>query len=399
MTNPALKPPVKKLAQQPAEQPAKPSANLLVIAPAEIATVNLFAHIPYRRMAEKGLLQYRFRDEESLEDADIYWADTIIAMRCCSIVVALQLYLAKAHGKTILSFWDDDFLAIPVSSLSYAHFSKPNIKRWFHKILAVSDAIIVINKNLGNKLSAVANKPYIVQPMGIDAILGAPPQFASSDNFVLGFAGSADHADALQTIIMPALEQLWDAGAPFRFEVIGWKYPILGRFQHMIKLLPATKDYTEWLLLRNSLNWHATLAVLPNTEFHGHKFYNKLVEFGAAGIPCVYSNVAPYIGVVRDGEEGVLCETTSQAFAAAITRLFNINLRNHIAQTSWQFVRNHHTPEATDAQWHTALQPYLNPNTVKAATSQPALRFMAYMLRRAYRVKVAFWRWRQQFKT
>jgi glycosyltransferase involved in cell wall biosynthesis len=374
--------------------------KLLVIAPAEIATVNLFAHIPYQRMAEKGLLQYRFRDEEGLEDADIYWADTIIAMRCCSIVVALQLTLARAHahGKNILSFWDDDFLAIPTSSLSYAHFSKAGIKRWFHKILALSDAIIVINENLGKKLSAIASKPYIMQPMGIDAIVEAPPQFAIADNFVLGFAGSADHADALQTIIMPALEQLWATGAQFRFEVIGSRSPISGRFQHMIKCIPATQNYADWLALRSRLNWHATLAVLPQSEFHGHKFYNKLVEFGAAGIPCVYSNVAPYKGVVRDGEEGILCDTTADAFAAAITRLFDPTLRNHIALTSWQFVRDHHTPEATNAQWFAILKPYLKLADSDAPKSHAMLRFSARVLQRAYRVKVAFWRWRQQFK-
>ena len=195
-----------------------PIPKLLVIAPAEIATVNLFAHIPYQRMAERGLLEYRFRDEEGIEDADIYWADTIIAMRCCSIVVAFKLYLAQVHGKTILSFWDDDFLAIPPSSLSYAHFSKPSIKRWFHKILALSDAIIVINESLGCKLSAIANKPYIIQPMGINAIAANPTHFATADDFVLGYAGSADHAEALQAIILPALIRLWDSGATFRFE-------------------------------------------------------------------------------------------------------------------------------------------------------------------------------------
>ena len=372
--------------------------KLLVIAPAEIATVNLFAHIPYQRMAEKGLLQYRFHDEEGLEDADIYWADTIIAMRCCSVVVALQLTLARAHSKTILSFWDDDFLSIPRSSLSYAHFSKSSTKRWFYKILLLSDAIIVINESLGKKLSAVAGKPYIMQPMGIDAIVPAPTYFETSEHFVLGFAGSADHADALQTIIMPALEQLWDTGAQIRFEVIGWRSPIIGRFQHMIKHLPATENYADWLAMRNNLNWHATLAVLPQSEFHSHKFYNKLVEFGAAGIPCVYSDVAPYTGVVRDGEEGLLCATTPEAFAAAITRLFEPALRNHVAQTSWQFVRDHHAPEATDAIWFAKLKPYLKLTDSNAPKSHTLLRFSARILQRLYRVKVAFWRWRQDLK-
>jgi glycosyltransferase involved in cell wall biosynthesis len=373
-------------------------AKLLVIAPAEIATVNLFAHIPYRRMAEKGLLQYRFRDEESLEDTDIYWADTIIAMRCCSVVVALQLYLARVYGKTILSFWDDDFLAIPLSSQSYTHFSKPSIKRWFYKILRQSDALIVINDNLGKKLSAVAKKPYIIQPMGIDGIVAQPTYFETSQTFVLGFAGSADHADALQQIIMPALERLWETGMQFRFEVIGLKSPISERFQHLIKLLPATKNYTEWLVMRNNLNWHATLAVLPESEFHSHKFYNKLVEFGAAGIPCVYSNVAPYKGVVRDGEEGVLCDATPAAFAEAILRLFDPQLRNHIARTSWQFVRDYHTPEVTDAQWFATLQPFLQPCAKLTSKSNTLLRFGAWVLQRLYRIKVAFWRWRQRFK-
>lgn len=381
--------------------------TLLVIAPAEIATVNLFAHIPYKRMAEKGLLQYRFRDEEGLEVADIYWADTIIAMRCCSVVVALQLYLARAHAKTILSFWDDDFLAIPPSSLSYAHFSKSSIKCWFHKILKLSDAIIVINESLGKKLSAVAGKPHLMQPMGIDAIVTAPTQFETSEHFVLGFAGSADHADALQTIIMPALEQLWDAGAQFSFEVIGSRRPIFparglssGRrhFQHMITHLSATENYADWLAMRNKLNWHATLAVLPQSEFHGHKFYNKLVEFGAAGIPCVYSDVAPYKGVVRDGQEGLLCATTPEAFAAAITRLFNPQLRNHVAQTSWQFVRDHHTPDATDAQWFSTLKPYLILTDPNAPKSHTLLRFGATVLQQLYRLKVAFWHWRQDVK-
>ena len=58
-----------------------------------------------------------------------------------------------------------------------------------------------------------------------------------------------------------------------------------------------------------------------DTPFHACKHYNKFVEYGAAGIVGVFSDVQPYVRLRALCPQAILCENTSDAWYAAISSL------------------------------------------------------------------------------
>ena len=63
------------------------------------------------------------------------------------------------------------------------------------------------------------------------------------------------------------------------------------------------------------------LAPMVPTEFSRYKHYNKFVEYASYGIVGVFSDVEPYTFAIRNGENGLLCENTADAWYEAIAGL------------------------------------------------------------------------------
>ena len=57
--------------------------------------------------------------------------------------------------------------------------------------------------------------------------------------------------------------------------------------------------------------------------FYACKYYNKFVEYAAIGAVGVYTAADPYLQIVRNGENGLLCENTQAAWRDGIVRLIS----------------------------------------------------------------------------
>ena len=88
-----------------------------------------------------------------------------------------------------------------------------------------------------------------------------------------------------------------------------------------LKHLPYQDGYDAYTAFMAKCNWDIGLAPMPKSAFHRCKYFNKYVEYASFGIVGVYSNVEPYIYGIRDGENGLLVNNTTEEWLNALTKL------------------------------------------------------------------------------
>lgn len=124
----------------------------------------------------------------------------------------------------------------------------------------------------------------------------------------IGYMGSKGHQEDLD-LVVPALERLLEERPELHFEVFGTiQMPErLVRFGDRVKSHKVNKAYAEFLSVLAGLNWDIGLAPLVNEDFNLCKAPTKFIEYTAAGIPVMASDIPVYSKVIPDGG-GVLVD-------------------------------------------------------------------------------------------
>jgi glycosyltransferase involved in cell wall biosynthesis len=147
--------------------------------------------------------------------------------------------------------------------------------------------------------------------------------------------------------VVPALKQLL-AQFPGRLRLVAIGPP--GDFLHTQGLAVeqlAVMDYVGFRRYIASQTDAVGIIPLDDTPFGACKSAIKFMDYALAGIPSVCSAVAPYSDVVRQGENGLLADNTSDSWFDAIARLCtSVELRSKLAtqaridvQTDWSLAR------------------------------------------------------------
>ena len=115
----------------------------------------------------------------------------------------------------------------------------------------------------------------------------------------IGYMGSRGHQEDLE-LVVPALVRLLDDNPKLRFEVFGTikMPPALLRFGRRVRSHEVNKGYAGFLTKLSSLGWSVGLAPLASDKFNFCKAPTKYIEYTAAGIPVVASDILVYNQVV-----------------------------------------------------------------------------------------------------
>ncbi|WP_325918164.1 glycosyltransferase [Pseudomonas frederiksbergensis] len=118
----------------------------------------------------------------------------------------------------------------------------------------------------------------------------------------VGYMGSKGHQKDLD-LVVPALERLLEERPQLRFEVFGTiQMPKrLERFGERVRSHSVNKAYSEFLSVLAGLSWDIGLAPLANEEFNLCKAPTKFIEYTAAGIPVIASDIPVYSSIIPDG--------------------------------------------------------------------------------------------------
>jgi hypothetical protein len=114
---------------------------------------------------------------------------------------------------------------------------------------------------------------------------------------------SASHGRDLDMVI-PAIEQALLTQRSLTFELFGsLQIPeSLRKFGRRVIHRPPVSDYKKFLDQLTAFGWWVGLAPLEDTRFNRCKTEIKWLEYTAAGIPCIASNMVVYRRCAANGE-------------------------------------------------------------------------------------------------
>jgi glycosyltransferase involved in cell wall biosynthesis len=354
--------------------------NILVVAPELSASLALVASYPFGELERQGILNLRVCIASAANATDLAWCDILFAVRPANAASAILISAAKRAKRIVMCHWDDNLLCIPPESNSYAYFSRPGVRKLTVSGLRSADVVLTSSPKLAQQLRSLleppndTHTPVIVLPV---PAINIQSDIRSKINesadpitapFIVGYAGSPDQTKILQQLVVPALEILWSSGHNIYLRLIGPRLAIDPQWQKFVTESPTTIDYAEWLNTRNNLAWDLAIAPLNESLFNQCKYFNKYIEFGAAGIPCLFSDVAPYNTVVAHGSTGLLVSNAITAWADAILTMKNQRFRTQIAQQALDHIRTKHDLTVVAVETHHLLAPWLD---YRAPTVKP----------------------------
>lgn len=298
-------------------------------------------------LKKKGYIDFCFKETLAVTEQEVAWADIVVCIRGCENIEREIMKEGQRLGKFLIYFMDDDLLNIPKNSASALYFDLPHIRDNILGIIKLSNCLWTTNINLLKKYeSYVESAVTINAPSLLLENTASFPTKEKDDKITIGFAGSIDHGsylnDFLKQIVFDVLE-LYPHNVYFEF--FGAK-PDFIELSDRILHIPYANNYDEYKKMMKSRSWDVGLAPLPSTEFHSCKYFNKYLEYGAIGVPGIYSNVEPYVFVVEEGKTGLLVDNNYDDWLKAIETLINNKeLNRKIKEQSYKQLQEAFTSE------------------------------------------------------
>lgn len=249
---------------------------------------------------------------------DLEWCDVCYANRPSSIYMVKISNALRKSGRIFMSLYDDDLLNLP----------KGNSGRWqakyVLKCLECSDIVITPNPLMADRFRAIVSTPkYVVVNTHIreDEIKPIPP---FHDKIRIVYAAGGDHTILFDRYVKSFLDEIAEK---FQFkldltlmgihpDLSGLKY---NDWIHQIDTMPY-EQYKQYMMTHD---FDIGLAPLEDTPFSNRKYFNKFFEYSKNGIVGLYSNCLPYTLVIKNNVNGILVDSSVDAWKKALCYAIN----------------------------------------------------------------------------
>lgn len=289
------------------------------------------------------------------------WADVIVTQRGFPQPRTRHLLDAiAAAGKPVVYETDDCLPEVP------DFLGKPHYREWGPDILgwaARVDAVTVPTAALAEYFAPHARRVHVL-PNYVTARTRPPtlrPVAGGPGRIEIGFAGNAGHRGDI-AMVAPALQRVLERRPEVRLTFFGVAPQGFAPGER-VRVIAPDWHYDEFPARLASLGLDIGIAPLIDIPFNRCVSHLKYLEYGALGIPGVFSRVRAF-ETVRDGETGLLCDASAEAWDAAIERLCaDAALRRRIGDAARADVRAHWMLEPHAHLWAQAYHDILSGRT------------------------------------
>lgn len=291
------------------------AVRILVECPALIASVKIGVLEPLKPIEHQGKCEVAFKETIKITRKDIAWCDILICVRGCEFATFKIVQAAKRAGRFIIYFLDDDLLNVPSQVSSGDYFCRKDLKQNLIACIENSDILWCVNKLIGEKYSVYCNNNWVLSR--VPAKITAIPMNEYGINIL--YAGSTDHEKNVQKYISPVVKKLCEEFKDIKFTFIGAN-PDLKNYSN-VTYIKFIENYDEYKRLVNSVCFSIGIAIINTSEFYKYKYYNKFIEYTSIGAVGVYTKSEPYLSVIADKENGLLCDNNFNQWYNAIKSL------------------------------------------------------------------------------
>jgi len=292
--------------------------HILLLYKTMIPSVRLCGHCQLEYLAARGEVEYRPRTVMQVSHNDLNWADIVLLCRLDNAYeVRLARMLSQAH-KYLIYVIDDDLLHVPAGLTSGAYYQQKSTKASIEQLLSLSDAVLSPSPVLLAKYAVDGRRGILLEEPAIDPLPYRPRDPGAPVK--IGFAGSVDRTGDIEQILREALLRIHsEYGRKVSFVFFG-AVPAFAQALNA-QCVPYCDSYDAYRRTLNDLQLDIGLAPMPDTPFHACKHYNKFVEYSAAGIVGIFSDVKPYDRLAKQFDWRLLCRNTAGEWYNAIRRL------------------------------------------------------------------------------
>ncbi len=294
---------------------------------------------PFAHLSARWELIWGIRDG-ILDTASIDSVDLIIFHRFTPGLMPIAALQTIFDHRVPVVYESDDLLnAIPADHPEAAMGA--NWKAGIEFAARNARAIVVSTEFLAAKYRALNPEVHVLPNfIDYDLFYRPVPSVPASGNtaalpnadqapITIGLLGSSIQPSnfALVNATLKALVARY--GARLKLYFVGWGCPE-GWEQHPnVTLVGFVHEYVDYAAQLRQWNWDIALIPLEKDDYNQCKSYIKWLDYSAAGIATVFSDVSVYNEVVTHDKTGFLIPNSEQAWLHAVTMLIESPAKRH----------------------------------------------------------------------
>ena len=299
--------------------PKEKKEHILLTYQEMIPSVLLCGHAQLQWLAEHNRIEYKHTRVFSVTAELLAWSDVIITVRGALEIDLFLAKLAKRAGKKLVYILDDDLLNVPGHIVSAPFYNRRKTRKLICEIMRICDCFaspsLKLIEKYGERFKETA---FIEEP----ALYSGELDKKAAGKISICFAGSLDRTKDLEALIDDVIRRLIiKYGDTITITFFGARPAIVDECG--LRYLDYEKEYSEYMAMTSRQGFDIGLAPMIPTEFSSCKHYNKYIEYASYGIVGIYSNVLPYTRVVRNRDNGMLCENNVDSWYKAISALID----------------------------------------------------------------------------
>jgi glycosyltransferase involved in cell wall biosynthesis len=273
---------------------------------------------PLEELESRGLIELcllsRDADPSTLADKDL-----LILQRFGGLAAAEAMLTARRMGVPVAVELDDDFFNLPWYNPGSESYGRREVRVSLTALLRGADAVVTSTPYLLRRMQQFNEHVHCMHNI-VDTEMFARREspFVEPGVTTFGYIGTKTHEEDFRPVLEPLKELILGGEGRVRAVFIGHVPDELRRLP-WVRYLGwfATYQNAAGALARSGAN--IALAPLMDVEFNRSKSAMKYLEYGACGIPGIFSDVEAYRSFVRHRQNGLLVPRHApEAWAAAM---------------------------------------------------------------------------------
>ncbi len=327
--------------------------HALIIGSDKIASYKIGIEQPFDYLTKQRICSYDVVSDEDIQVSALAAADIIIFFRSVKKEAYKSLEIAREMGKRTVYVIDDHFLAMSPATEIGAYYHESSKKSTYIQFLKNADIVKVASSFFAKHLEThFTPRNLVCFPGSVDfaALKGVEKDKKQNDKIVIGYEGGRKSV-AFEPVIKALRGIIRKYGDQVRVEFFGY-VPVEIEGKPQVSFRKHNSDYLKFLKTLYCSNWDIGLAPLEQTLLHDCKTNNKFREYGACGIPGIYTSSPAYSDWITDHADGLLVAQTRDGWYAALEELIeHPELRENIKKRAERKARESFSIEACADHW------------------------------------------------
>ncbi|CAN7210842.1 glycosyltransferase [Pseudoxanthomonas sp. LjRoot168] len=253
---------------------------------------------------------------------DYHLRPTMFSRVCAPEFSWLPVALARRAARYAY-YLDDNLWEYRRDNALSAYYANPAVRQSLALFIRNATIVLVSSPHLANHLRAEFPKSrveHVPASFDFDLLAERAPhsrqETAPDRPLRVGYAGS-ERGGGFSTVVSAIKRTILNRPGAFEFEFIG-------HMPEELKNTPGVRhfenisNYRQFLDFKQARGWELALAPLEDDAFSRSKTNNKFREYGALGIPGLYSDVAPYADSVQHALSGLLVGHGEEDWTSAL---------------------------------------------------------------------------------